>query len=168
MYLQFTPAPQKKLQTVASVPLLNRERSHHYATSAVREENSPKVFVSQGPFNRYLSQIDSQHSQPQTLRPYPPDRQKSEDIADDLMALHKGLRHMISSGNLNNYPVSDNHTKHRILNRQFTKTDPPTFVCPPKDDGGALKLASIVSKQRTINNDADHTQKMSPVKYLTN
>jgi hypothetical protein len=59
MYLQFVPAPSKKLQNTASVPLLNRERSHKYALSTVpREEGSPKGIIPRIPFNTFLSQID--------------------------------------------------------------------------------------------------------------
>jgi hypothetical protein len=44
-----------------------------------------------------------------------------------------------------NCPPADNHIKHRILTRQFIKTDQPTFGNISKDDGEAPKLAPDVS-----------------------
>jgi len=117
MYLQFAP-PAKKFHSTSSMPHFSRDRPQGYASSAVREEAAKRLPATPFSSNGFVSHLEP--PQAQTDRPYINERYKTEGIADDLKALHKGFRNMITDGG--NHPTpSNNHTKHRILNRHLGK-----------------------------------------------
>lgn len=65
--------------------------------------------------------MESQPPLANTDRPELNGRHRSERLADDLIALKRGLRSVISEGV--SLPQSDNHTKHKILKRHLGKGD---------------------------------------------